>query len=153
MNDINTRLKKIEVQEYEDLIEKVKPKPPILKNFVQAFIIGGLICIIAQLILNFYLGSLTRLEAISAMFITMIFLGALLTSIGKYKMISKIGEAGAIIPITGFANLTVASAMDFKKDGYILGLASKMFDLVGPIFVYGFVISVLIGLINFVFIS
>ncbi|SHM50643.1 stage V sporulation protein AC [Caldanaerovirga acetigignens] len=141
-----------EQKDYQQLVKNVKPKPPYLKNIVMAFLVGGLICLIGQLILNFYisLGLDSAKEAPSATSATLVFLGAFLTGLGVYDKIGKRAGAGSIVPITGFANSIVAPAMEFKSEGYVFGVAAKMFVVAGPVLVYGIASSALIGLIYYV---
>ena len=147
------RWKKIEVEEYEGLVQQVKPKPPLLKHCVWAFIVGGLICLLAQLIMNYLLNQgIGKVEASSYTAVIMIFLGAFFTGIGIYDELGKRAGAGSIVPITGFANAIVASAMEFKREGYIFGVGARIFTVAGPTLLFGFVVAVLIGLIK-VFIS
>ncbi|ABI67955.1 stage V sporulation protein AC [Syntrophomonas wolfei] len=147
------RWKKIEVEEYENLVQQVKPKPPLLKHCVWAFIVGGLICLLAQLIMNYLLKQgIGKVDASSYTAVIMIFLGAFLTGIGIYDELGKRAGAGSIVPITGFANAIVASAMEFKREGYIFGVGARIFTVAGPTLLFGFVVAVLIGLIK-VFIS
>lgn len=143
------KLRKIEIEEYETLIKQVKPKPPVLKNSFWAFVVGGAICALAQAIQNYLMTQgMGKTDAASSTSVIMIFLGALLTGIGIYNELGKIAGAGSIVPITGFSNAIVASAMEFKREGYIFGVGARIFAVAGPTLVFGFVISVLIGLIK-----
>ncbi len=145
-------LKQAEIQEYNGLVQQLKPKPPLLKNCFWAFVIGGLICVLAQIILEYLqAGGMGQTDASSATSVIMIFLGALLTGIGVYDELGKIAGAGSIVPITGFANVIVASAMEFKREGYIFGVGARIFSIAGPTLVFGFVVSTLIGLIKLLF--
>ncbi|HBK53355.1 stage V sporulation protein AC [Syntrophomonas wolfei] len=147
------RWKKIEVEEYENLVQQTKPKPPLLKHCIWAFIVGGLICLLAQLIMNYLLNQgIGKVDASSYTSVIMIFLGAFLTGIGIYDELGKKAGAGSIVPITGFANAIVASAMEFKREGYIFGVGARIFTVAGPTLLFGFVVAVLIGLIK-VFLS
>lgn len=147
------RWKKIEVEEYEALVEQLRPKPPLLKHCIWAFVVGGLICVLAQLIINLLLQQgIEQVAASSYTVIIMIFLGAFFTGIGIYDELGKRAGAGSIVPITGFANAIVASAMEFKREGYIFGVGARIFTVAGPTLLFGFVMAVLIGLIK-VFIS
>ncbi|MDD3268542.1 MAG: stage V sporulation protein AC [Syntrophomonadaceae bacterium] len=147
------QLKKIAIEEYETLVQRVKPKPPVLKNSFWAFVVGGLICMLAQAIQNYLMArGMAKTDASSSTSVIMIFLGALFTGIGIYNELGKIAGAGSIVPITGFSNAIVASAMEFKREGYIFGVGARIFSVAGPTLVFGFVISVLIGVIK-VFIS
>jgi stage V sporulation protein AC len=143
------RLKKIEIEEYDGLVKRIKPKPPVLKNCIWAFTVGGLICVLGQLIMNYLLSKgMPKLDASSATSVIMVFLGALFTGIGIYDELGKRAGAGSIVPITGFANSIVASAMEFKREGYIFGVGARIFSIAGPTLVFGFVISALVGLIK-----
>lgn len=138
-------------KEYLQLVNSLKPKPPYLKNIIMAFLVGGLICLLGQFILNFYvsIGLDIEKEAPSATSATLVFLGAFLTGLGVYDQIGKRAGAGSIVPITGFANSIVAPAMEFKSEGYVFGVAAKMFVVAGPVLVYGITTSALIGLIYY----
>lgn len=141
-----------EQQEYQDLVKKLKPKVPVLRNIIGAFLVGGTICLIGQIILTGFVSSgLPQKTAIGATAAVMIFAGALLTGLGVYDNIAKFAGAGSIVPITGFANSIVAPALEFKNEGYVLGLSSKMFVIAGPVLAYGFITSVAIGLIYYFF--
>lgn len=144
------KLKTARQEEYHHLVNRVKPKPPVLKNCLWAFVVGGLICVIGQIILNYSIArGLSKLDAGSLTAIIMVFLGALMTGIGVYDDLGKRAGAGSIVPITGFANAIVASAMEFKREGYIFGVGARIFSIAGPTLVFGFVASVLIGLLNY----
>ncbi len=147
----NEKLKTAQQEEYHHLVNRIKPKPPILKNCVWAFVVGGLICVIGQLIMNYLLSTgINKVDAGSLTAIIMIFLGALLTGLGVYDDLGQKAGAGSIVPITGFANAIVASAMEFKREGYIFGVGARIFSIAGPTLLFGFVASVLIGLIKLV---
>ena len=106
---------------------------------------------LAQFILNYLLGlGMNKIDAGSAVAVIMIFLGALLTGLGVYDKIGQKAGAGSIVPITGFANVIVASAMEFKREGYIFGVGARIFSIAGPTLLFGFAASVLIGLIAFI---
>lgn len=142
-------LKQAEVKEYDSLVKQLKPKPPLFKNCVWAFVVGGLICVLAQIILNsLQAGGMAKTDASSVTSVVMIFLGALFTGIGIYDELGKRAGAGSIIPITGFSNVIVASAMEFKREGYIFGVGARIFSIAGPTLVFGFAVSTLIGLIK-----
>jgi stage V sporulation protein AC len=115
-------------------------------------VIGGLICTLGQIILNFFMGQgLSKLDAGSATSVVMIFLAALFTGLGWYDVLGKHAGAGSIVPITGFANAIVASAMEYKREGFIFGVGARIFSVAGPTLVFGFAVSVVIGLIKVVF--
>lgn len=138
-------------EEYEKFVENKVPKPNYIKNCTWAFLIGGLICVIGQFIHNKVEDALnlSHLDATNTTILIMIFIGALLTGIGVYDLIGKRAGAGSIIPITGFANSIVAPAMEFKREGYVFGVAARMFMLAGPVLVYGITSSVIVGIIYY----
>ncbi|PRR74729.1 hypothetical protein MHFGQ_14950 [Moorella humiferrea] len=137
-------------QAYQRLASSVKPKPRVIINAINAFWVGGTISALAQLItIIFTSAGMSTRDAASATVIVMVFLGAFLTGLGLYDEIGKIAGAGSIIPITGFANSIVAPAMEFKREGFVFGVAARMFNIAGPVLVYGFIVSVLIGLIAY----
>ncbi len=137
--------------EYKKYVDKKTPNSTIIKDVLLAFVIGGIICIIGQLILDGYkyLGLDKELSA-TATSITLVFLGCALTGVGIYDNIAKYAGAGTIVPITGFANSIVSPAMEFKAEGLVLGLAAKMFVIAGPVLVYGITASVLAGLYYYI---
>ena len=139
-------------EEYGDYVKKHAPRSPAGRNLIKAFVVGGIICCIGQLIINGFgsLGLDTE-SAGTATSITLIFLGALLTGLGIYDNIAKFAGAGTLVPITGFANAVVAPALEFKTEGLILGTAAKMFTIAGPVIVYGISASVVYGLILVLF--
>ncbi len=138
-------------KEYSDYVDKKAKKSPIISNTIKAFIIGGLICVIGQAFSDLYKNGLglDKDMAKSAVCITMIFLGALFTGLNLYNKLAKHAGAGTIVPITGFANAIVSPAMEFRREGLILGLAAKMFVVAGPVLVYGISSSVIVGLIYY----
>ena len=138
-------------EEYKKYVEQKSPDSPLLKNMLFAFLVGGAICLLGQLISSLYESALNMdAEAVkSAVPVTLIFLGSLATGLNIYDDVAKFAGAGTLIPITGFANAIVAPAMEFKKEGYVLGLAAKMFVIAGPVLVYGIVTSIIGGLIYF----
>lgn len=139
-------------QKYQQMVKAVKPKPPIGRNAFWAFVVGGAICAAAQgVLLSFKAMGLGSDNAAAATVMVMVFAGALLTGLGVYDSLARIGGAGAIVPITGFANSIVASGMEFKHEGFVAGIGSRMFTVAGPVLVYGFVISELIGLLAYYF--
>ncbi|ACD53962.1 stage V sporulation protein AC [Clostridium botulinum] len=145
------RNEKIIRQKYEKMAKQVEPKPKILQDCAKAFFVGGIICTIGQFINNYIatLG-LPEDEVKTIVSITMIFLGALLTGVGIYDKIAQFGGAGTVVPITGFSNAIVSPAIEFKKEGFVFGVASKMFTIAGPVLVYGIGTSVIIGIVYYV---
>lgn len=142
--------KESQLAEYRMMVDQIKPGHNIFKNCLRAFLVGGGICLIGQLFLTLYTGQgLGEREAAAATAGTMVFLGALLTGLGVYDTIGKFGGAGSIVPITGFANSIVAPAMEFKREGFVFGVGARLFNIAGPVLVYGFIVSSLIGIITF----
>lgn len=144
-------LKTAEQEEYHHLVNRIKPKPPLARNCFWAFVVGGLICVVGQLIMDFFIMlGYSRQDAGSLDAIAMIFFGALFTGLGIYDDLGAKAGAGSIVPITGFANAIVAPAMEFKREGYIFGVGAKIFSIAGPTLLFGFTASVLIGLAKLV---
>ena len=137
-------------EKYKNLVEKKSPNSPLGKDILLAFIAGGIICVIGEVISGGYksLGLDTELAA-SATSSTMVFIGGALTGLGIYDSIAKYAGAGTVVPITGFANSIVSPAMEFKSEGLVLGLAVKMFTVAGPVLVYGITASVISGAIYY----
>jgi stage V sporulation protein AC len=137
-------------EQYKTLTEKYTPKPTIVKNVVRAFVVGGIICSIGQVIINLYVTfGLAPIEASTAATATMIFIGALLTGLGIYDDIGRFAGAGSIVPITGFANSIVSPAMEYKREGFVLGVGAKLFTVAGPVLVYGISTSIVVGIFYF----
>lgn len=135
-------------KEYKKFAEQKVPKPTYIKNIIMAFLVGGSICTIGEIIFNYLeKAGLSQKAVGTATAIIMVFLGALLTGLGVYDKIGRVGGAGAAVPITGFANSVVAPAMDNKSEGFIFGVAAKMFVIAGPVLVYGIGGSVLVGIL------
>lgn len=135
------------------MVETVSPKSKIVKNCINAFAVGGFICVIGQALTDTYQYTLgTDIQNARCLTsISLIFLSALFTALSWYDNIAKFAGAGTLVPITGFANAVVSPAMEFKSEGCISGLAAKMFVIAGPVIVYGIVTSILYGLVLFVF--
>ena len=148
----NEKLKQAEAAEYNSLVNQINPRPAYFKNGVWAFAIGGLICMIGQIIMNALVKNGMELKnAGSLTSVSLIFLAALFTGWGFYDELAKRAGAGTIVPITGFANAVVSPALEFQHEGFVLGTAAQMFSIAGPVLVYGVTTSVLYGLILFVF--
>lgn len=134
--------------EYQEYVKKKSPNSPLALNMVKAFLFGGAICTIGQLIQNGYQSlGLDKRDASTAVSITLIFIGALLTGLHVYSRLAKHAGAGTIVPITGFANSIVSPALEFKSEGFILGMSAKMFAIAGPVLVFGITASIIYGLI------
>lgn len=132
-----------QTKRYRRLVQKQAPPKPLLKNLVLAFLIGGVICTIGQVILQLLVGrGMTPEIAASPTSALMIAIGALVTGLGFYDELGRYGGMGAALPITGFANSIVSPAMEFKREGFILGVGAKMFVIAGPVIVYGLVTAV-----------
>lgn len=138
-------------QNYVKYAESKSRKSPILKNCISAFLIGGLICTFAQALFDFYTYININTEISKTLVsMTLIFLTALLTGLGIFDNIAKVAGAGTLVPITGFANAVVSSAIDTRDEGLILGLGAKIFTISGPVILYGTLTSVIYGIIYYI---
>ena len=134
-------------REYQQYVQSVAKKSPIVKDVLLAFVIGGAICVLGQLIQNGWAAAgLGKQAAGTATSCSLVFLSALLTGLNLYNKIARYGGAGTLVPITGFANAVVSPAIDFKSEGFITGMAAKMFLVAGPVIVFGTIASVLYGI-------
>ena len=146
MNPIETN------EQYKKYVDKKSPNSPIIKNCFFAFIIGGLICSIGQIIFDFCkFSGLEITQCNTIVSISLIGLSAFLTGLNLFNKIGKIAGAGSLVPITGFANSIVSPAMEYKSEGYIMGVGAKMFTIAGPVLVYGISSSILVGIISCLF--
>lgn len=142
-------MKKINTQkEYQEYVNKKSPNSPIFKNCLNAFLVGGLICVIGQFIMEFckFRGLSTDLSS-TITSVILIFLSVFLTSLNIFNKIGKFAGAGSLVPITGFANSIVSPSIEYKSEGYIMGVGAKMFTVAGPVLVYGISTSILVGII------
>ncbi|MBE7063806.1 MAG: stage V sporulation protein AC [Clostridia bacterium] len=138
--------------EYKQYAEKHTPDSPMGKNLTWAFLVGGAICTVGQLLGDFFRSRGMEQDAVSAaVSISLIFLSILFTGLDLYDGLAKHAGAGTLVPITGFANAVASPAMEFKTEGYILGLGAKMFVVAGPVITYGVVSSILAGVIYYLF--
>ena len=138
-------------QDYSKMVDKSSPPSPFVKNVILAFVIGGSICTLGQFLFNlFMLCKIEEETARALVSISLIFLSATLTAVGVYDNIAKVGGAGTLVPITGFANAVVSPAIEYKTEGFILGVGAKMFTIAGPVIVYGVAASVVYGLIYWI---
>lgn len=146
MKPINTQ------KEYQEYVDKKSPNSPILKNCFNAFWVGGLICGIGQFIMEFckYRGLDTEISG-TITSIILIFLSAFLTALNLFNRVGKFAGAGSLVPITGFANSIVSPAMEYKSEGYVMGVGAKMFTVAGPVLVYGISTSILVGIFYLIF--
>lgn len=141
---------KLTKEEYAEMLGSQSPPSNLLLDMVWAFVAGGLICTIGQAISEFYKSrGLDQTAVSAATAITLVFLGGLLTALHLYDKIAKKAGAGTLVPITGFSNAIVSPAMEFKSEGFVLGLGAKLFAIAGPVLVYGISASVIYGLILF----
>ena len=139
---------KLSKREYAQLVKEMSPNSPFWKDVLLAFLIGGTICTIGQAVMNgFSAMGLDEQNAGTATSITMVFFSAVLTALSLYDNIAKHAGAGTLVPITGFANAVVSPAVEFKSEGFILGVGAKIFVIAGPVIVYGVAASVMYGVI------
>ncbi len=138
-------------KEYSKLVKKASPPSPKVKNFILAYLIGGLICVIGQLFMELY-QYLGLSEKVVKMLVpvTLIFIASLLTGLKIFHKIAKHAGAGTLVPITGFSNAVSSPAIEFKNEGWILGVGAKIFTIAGPVIAYGTVASVIYGVIYWV---
>ena len=144
--------KKLQIKDYNQFVTERMPKSHVFSECVRAFFVGGIICTIGQAfsLLAKDVLMLDTEGAAGFVSMVMIFLGAFLTGLGVYDIIGKFAGAGSIVPITGFANSIVSPAMEFKREGYVLGVGAKLFSIAGPVLVYGISASVLVGIIYYI---
>jgi stage V sporulation protein AC len=146
MQSVNTN------KDYQKYVDKKSPNSPILKNCFNAFWVGGLICVIGQLIFDYFMfRGFSKDMCGTIVSISLIFISAFLTSINIFNRIGKFAGAGSLIPITGFANSIISPSIEYKSEGYVMGVGAKMFTVAGPVLVYGICTSVLVGLVYLLF--
>lgn len=135
-------------QEYQAYVKQKSPRSPIVKDTLFAFVIGGAICVVGQLVMNGFSSlGIEKTDAGTATSISLVFLSALATGLGLYTRLARYAGAGTLVPITGFANSVVSPALDFKSEGFITGTAVKMFTIAGPVIVFGTAASVVYGVV------
>ena len=146
MNPLETK------KAYQEYVDKKTPNSPILKNCFNAFWVGGLICTIGQIILNICKERVVDTQA-SGTIVSILLIGiaAFLTGLNLFNKIGKFAGAGSLIPITGFANSIVSPAMEYKSEGYVMGVGGKMFTVAGPVLVFGISASIIVGIIYLIF--
>lgn len=143
--------KLITKQEYKKYVDKKTPNSKLFRNILRAFAVGGLICTVGQFFFNLYRTRGLDADISSSLTaMTMIFLGALFTGLNIYDELGRFAGAGSIVPITGFANSIVSPAMEYKSEGYVLGVGARMFLIAGPVIVYGIAAAVISGFIHFI---
>ena len=139
-------------KEYQNYVNKKSPNSPLLKNCFNAFWVGGLICTIGQIIYDYFIFRNFSLELTGTIVsISLIFLSSFLTALNLFNRIGKFAGAGSLIPITGFANSIISPAMEYKSEGYVMGVGAKMFTVAGPVLIYGISTSVIVGLVYLLF--
>jgi stage V sporulation protein AC len=134
---------------YTEIVKQAEPKPPRLKNALLAFFVGGAVCLLGELITDFWEAVLgiSHKRAGDPTVVTLVFLGALLTGLGVFDKLARHAGAGLAVPVTGFANALTSSAMEFKREGLIFGIGGRMFQLAGSVIVYGVVTAFVVGVI------
>ncbi len=139
-------------KEYQNYVDKKSPNSPILKNCINAFWVGGSICLLGQIILNIC-NSRGLSQEISGTIVSIILIGisAFFTGLNIFNKIGKFAGAGSLIPITGFANSIVSPAMEYKSEGYVMGVGGKMFTVAGPVLVFGISTSIIVGIVYLIF--
>jgi len=143
---------KKEQEQYLKKVDKLTPNSPLAKNCVWAFVSGGIICTIGEALFKLF-SAMGFSQDNQALLVNLILIGssALLTGLGLYSSLGKRCGAGTIVPITGFANSMVSPSIEFKKEGFVLGLGAKMFSVAGPVIVYGLLTSIIVGTIHYFF--
>lgn len=142
---------KISKNNYNKMVDKASPPTPIFKNCVSAFLIGGFICVIGELLMKLYSELGAGQQQIKMLVpVTLIFVTAFLTALKLFDNIGKFAGAGTLVPITGFANAVSSAAIEFKTEGWVLGLGAKMFTIAGPVIVYGTIASVIYGVVYWI---
>lgn len=138
---------------YKQVVDEFTPKNKMLKNCIFAFIFGGAICLLGEIIKNAFVSgfSISEEDAGPMASVVLVAISALLTGIGWYDKLGKYGGAGTVVPITGFANSVVSPALEYKREGYILGTAANIFKLAGPVLVFGYLTSFIAGMLSLVF--
>lgn len=141
-------------KEYNEMVKKASPNSKSFVDIPKAFLIGGAICCIGQAISNiFKANGFDTQSAATWTSITLVFISAVLTGFGLYEKLAKHGGAGTLVPITGFANAVVSPALEFKAEGFVLGLGAKIFAISGPVILYGTAASVVYGIIYYFFLK
>ena len=142
---------KLDPKEYDKMVRRASPPSPVVQDCLWAFFVGGLICTLGQVITDLCQNAgLKQMDARLVGSVSLIFISMVLTGFNVYDNIAKHAGAGTLVPITGFANSIVSPAIEFKSEGYVLGLGAKMFTIAGPVLVYGIVTSIIYGLIYYV---
>lgn len=137
-------------KQFDKIVDKQTPKSPLVLNMLKAFVVGGIICTIGQLITFFYIRffPFTERTAANPTVATMIFLAMILTGTGLFKKISQFGGAGSAVPVTGFGNAVISASIEHKSEGYVLGVGGNMFKLAGSVIVFGVLSAFFVALIK-----
>ncbi|MBQ2705154.1 MAG: stage V sporulation protein AC [Clostridia bacterium] len=144
-------MSRITEKEYDSLTKQVSPNSPVVSDCIRAFLVGGAVCAFGQGLLNFYLWlGMDKEPAKSLVSVTLILITAMLTAAHLYDNYARFAGAGSLVPITGFANAVASPAVEFKSEGWILGIGANMFKIAGPVIVYGTVASVVYGVIYWI---
>lgn len=137
-------------KDYQQIVDTHSPKNKVVSNSIKAFFVGGIICSVGQALIDVYLYlGLSFAEAAMLSTNSLITISAILTALNIYDNIGKFAGAGALVPITGFANSMVSAGMEYKKEGYVYGLGAKLFTIAGPVIVFGTIASVVVGIIYY----
>jgi stage V sporulation protein AC len=144
---------KYDKESYKQVVDEYTPKNKMLKNCIWAFIFGGAICLLGEIIKNVFITmfSVAEKDAGPMSSVVLVALSALLTGLGLYDKLGKVGGAGTVVPITGFANSVVSPALEYKREGFILGTAANIFKLAGPVLVYGYLSAFIVGILSLLF--
>lgn len=144
---------KYDKDSYKQVVNEYTPKNKMLKNCIWAFIFGGAICLLGEVIKNIFMTgfNVSDKDAGPMSSVVLVALSALLTGLGLYDKLGKIGGAGTVVPITGFANSVVSPALEYKREGLILGTAANIFKLAGPVLVYGYLSAFIVGILSLLF--
>lgn len=149
--DKNVKQEELKKEEYSEYVKQVTPTHNLWMQMGKAFLVGGLICVLGQAITNYFLGTGVDKEmAGSWCSLILVFLAVLLTGLNIYPKIAKFGGAGALVPITGFANSVAAPAIEFKKEGQVFGVGCKIFTIAGPVILYGIFTSWVLGFVYWI---
>jgi stage V sporulation protein AC len=144
---------KYDKNSYKQVVDEYTPKNKMLRNCIWAFIFGGSICLIGEIIKNVFMNffNVAEKDAGPMTLVVLIALSAILTGLGWYDKLGKVGGAGTVVPITGFANSVVSPALEYKREGFILGTAANIFKLAGPVLVYGYLSAFIVGVLSLLF--
>ncbi len=144
------RMEQEEKKKYQNLVNKMAPKPKILQNFLKAYIVGGAISLLGQFIQNIYIDyfNFSKEQVGNPTVATLIFISALLTGLGVYDRIGQFAGAGSAVPVTGFANSIASAAIEHRSEGLVLGVGANMFKLAGSVIVFGVVAAFIVGIIK-----